>query len=294
MAIFYPRKQTVIIFIICAAIIAGLIAYESTQRPNNTADESSLSAVTSPDSGLIDPAAASTTKNSNWQKQFLADGPSASIKMNSSATDPLTKDAPLSRTDVISHDLFTQYMQAHQAGLDNDPTVISGMADRLGNQISAAAIPVRYATRDIIIIPDSSNAAIFAYAKRTMHMLDSLPSANEAQIANDALSSGDLSGLKDLDPIIASYQSIISSLKSEEVPQKLANDHLNLMNGISISLFNAQALRKVDTDPVQALGALDIYMQGLQQISDALQGLQNSFDAAKIVFVEPINTTNKP
>jgi len=42
------------------------------------------------------------------------------------------------------------------------------------------------------------------------------------------------------------------------------------------------------------LGALDIYMQGLQQISDALQGLQNSFDAAKIVFVEPINTTNKP
>ncbi|MCX6719136.1 MAG: hypothetical protein NTZ38_02045, partial [Candidatus Taylorbacteria bacterium] len=124
-------------------------------------------------------------------------------------------------------------------------------------------------------------------------ILKDLPTQDAAQIANDTLSAGQSSSLSEIDPIIAAYQGILISLKSLPVPQKLAQNHLNLLNGIATTLSNDQALRKVDADPVQGLSALSLYVSGLQQISTAVSGLQSGFDSANVVLTVAASTNNK-
>ncbi|MCX6718828.1 MAG: hypothetical protein NTZ38_00390, partial [Candidatus Taylorbacteria bacterium] len=150
MAIFYPRKQTVLIFIVCIGIIVALIAYKDAQNPQDIGTEAtSMSLRIQSDNDRSDMLATTSPTSIDWQKQFLAGGPTAAIKLNSKPGTSQVKDAPLTLTDRISQDLFAQFMTAHQAGLDSDPDVINGISQRFIDHVSQAATPVQYTLRDI-------------------------------------------------------------------------------------------------------------------------------------------------
>ncbi len=284
----YPRLQTVIIFIVCVIAVAFFYAYA---RENNggqtaqaTADNIQLTGNDNASSANANPT--DIPVNSDWQKQFLASGSGSNVAYKSSGTAAKTKTPVQTLTDKVSQDFFTQVWQIHQAGLDSDTGTLDTVSSNFADQVAAAAAPTVYSAKDMKISADESSGAIALYAKNLMMALKKIPTGDAATIANDALSGSNSSSLKNIDPIVVGYKQVLASLRAIPVPQSFSGYHLNITNAISTLLFNAAALRKADVDPVRGLGAISIYIQGMQQLSSALDDLQNGFTAAGIVFAD--------
>jgi hypothetical protein len=71
------------------------------------------------------------------------------------------------------------------------------------------------------------------------------------------------------------------------VPQILAQSHLDLINGLSSQVFNAQALRNSDKDPLTGLAAIGMEIKSLQVIANSMAKMQRIFTEQGIVFVLP-------
>jgi hypothetical protein len=93
--------------------------------------------------------------------------------------------------------------------------------------------------------------------------------------------------LKKIDPIIAGYKTAKTRLLATVVPDTLALPHLDLINGISMQIFNAESLRNSDKDPLTALAAVSLEVKSLETIAVAIRKMQNSFVLSGITFVLP-------
>lgn len=276
----YPRRQTFLIFLICAIIVAGFAVYVHVSKIALENKVSYADATTA----TVGDTASIVAANSDWQKQFFSEGTSKPIELKSGEKKLAASTKPKTLTDEISQDLFTQFWQIHKAGLQSDDKVLSSFSDRFASQVAAAAAPNLYTVNDIRIAATANPSAVSAYAKQVTNLLKSVPISDAAIIANNALQENGKSSLAEIDPIIKSYRSILTSLKAMSVPPSLASQHLNLINAVSTILFNAEALRRADVDPVRGLAALSIYVQGLQMFSDSLADLENGLKVSGIVF----------
>lgn len=269
MAILYPHKQTVIIFIVCVVVVGAVTWYSHglniTQIQNQKGTNTTASA-------NIDQI--STTDVSNdWQKQFFGSATS-SVKLSAKKPANTTAETPLSFTDQLGRDYFSQYMMAMQAGLDSDPNVTNSINNRFIERVANAANPTIYSMKDIYLISDKNIEVITNYKKNLTYTLQNMPSDDAATIANDAFNNGDMESLSKIDRIVNGYEAVAMSLRTMPVPQSVAQYHLDLLNGISITLYNAKSLRNVEKDPVQGLAAVGIYIVGLENISTALNNIQ--------------------
>ncbi len=81
-----------------------------------------------------------------------------------------------------------------------------------------------------------------------------------------------MTGLKDIDPIIKKYELALKTLVTASVPQALVSYDLDIVNGLSVQLYNAQAMRLVDVDPIRGLAAISQETPARTAINDgALQ-----------------------
>lgn len=278
----YPHKQTVIVFIVCAIVItAALYSMPARNNPDSTGIQATASGDIKADLTVDSGTSATIANNDDWKKQFF-DGAAVShaTAANNSAAPVET---PLTLTDKIGRDFFTQYVRIKQAGLDGDATAVSNVANDLSGSLSDSLKPAVYVMADIKAISDSS-AAANAYAKDLALALKYMPAADAAEIANSAFDKGDMNLLKGIDPIIVSYQNLRTALVAMSAPQSVSQYHLNLVNGVSKVLFNAQALRKLEVDPAQSLAALSVYLTAFQSMSNSLNNIQSYFNLNGVRF----------
>lgn len=277
----YPRSQTISIFIVSVIVVGAFAvmvkAKNSTGNINFGASNKPLSVKSESQpiiaGGIVD----------NWQEQFFGkDKNTLDIKQPQQNNPSAPKTETL--TDKFGKDLFLQYWQIHQAGLENDQNTLNNVVSRFSDQVAAAAEPTTYLDADINISADTNSDAVLAYAKSLMNILSKIPTEDTATIANQALSNDDASILKKIDPIIKTYDTMVSGLKTIKVPLNMRTYHLAILNAISIMLFNAKSLRNVNTDPVKGLAAISLYVQGMQQFSNALGDIANAFTASGIIF----------
>lgn len=278
MAKFYPRKQTVIIFIVCIVVVGAMIWYSYGQKTSQMQDEQGISITTSVNTDRV----STSTVSTDWQKQFFGSATS-SVKLSAKKIDAATE-TPLTFTDRLSRDYFAQYMMAKKAGLEEDAEVINSINNRFIGRIADMTNPTIYFMKDIRVAPDFDNNQIAEYAKNLMGIMKNLPTEDAAIITNNAFDQGDMSLLEQIDPIIAKYESIVGELKTLPVPESTSQYHLDLLNGLSVTLYNAKSLRNVEKDPTQGLAAVGIYVTGLQNIITALNNIQNYFTSNGIVF----------
>ncbi len=287
----YPRMQTIMIFIVSVIVVGGFYVYANPKSAQNaiqygSQNEARDGKVSSGNSSVsIGNDSPKQIADTGWQKQFFTADSKGNIKYNQTSASGTPKPAPQTLTDKISQDLFTQVWQIHQAGLDTDNAALGNVTSNFADQVAAAAAPTMYSAKDMKAIPDAGNSAIATYATNIMTVLKTIPLADAATIANNALSNNSGS-LKEIDPIISSYQAILNKLKAMNVPSTFLSYHLNIVNAMSTLLFNAQSLRKADIDPVRGLAAVSIYIQGMQQPSSALDDLSSGFTSAGIVFAD--------
>ena len=278
MAKLYPRKQTVIIFIVCIVVVGAMLWYSYGQKASRIQNEQGTAVTTS----INTDRNSTTTTSTDWQKQFFGSATN-SVKLSAKKTENII-DTPLTLTDQISRDYFAQYMMAKQAGLEENPDVINAINNRFVGRIADVTNPTIYFAKDIYIVLDSNQNQIAEYGKNLMGIMKNLPVEDAAIIANNAFDQGDMSILEQIDPIIAKYESIVNKLRVLPVPKSASQYHLDLLNGISITLYNAKSLRNVEKDPTQGLAAVGIYVSGLQNIMTALDNIQNYFTSNEIIF----------
>ncbi|MFA6601466.1 MAG: hypothetical protein WCT02_01205 [Candidatus Paceibacterota bacterium] len=287
MAKVYPRPQTLLIFVLCLVVVGATAFYMNGWTFKNRVAFDQKSSLNPISLGNQPPVNTST----DWQKQFYDNNSnSQAFKPVKSTTKVVQKEEPLTTTDQVGRNFFTKYVQLRQAGLTNDNTSVSAAVNQvIADGIASVPTPKTYTNKDILVVNENP-ITLKTYAEDLLNVLkSSMPVTNESEIALKAYEKGDMSALKEIDPIIASYKSGLNGLISTPVPQPLAIYHLDLINGLSMQIFNAQSLRRSDTDPVTGLAAINLEVKSLQAISTAVANMQNYFGSNGVNFVLPVS-----
>ena len=285
MPITHQSRQTLAISIICVLVVvaAAIFAYGFSGSKESTNDLAVNVA-----------SSATPVKNStstDWQKSFF-EVSSSSKSYNVSTASTLnasgSSTGPITNTDALGRNFLVAYSKIHQAGLQTDADTINTVAEQLAsNSLSTMPAPKNYYSSDIVTVKDSYTT-IGNYALSLTSILNnSMPAQNEAVIASNALDKGDMTMLQQIDPVIATYKKTINSLLATPVPQSAIQYHMDLVNGFSMELSNATALRNIDNDPLQSLNAIGQEVPALQRINTALANLQKYFNTSNVTFTAP-------
>ncbi|MEI6396547.1 MAG: hypothetical protein WCO48_00515 [Candidatus Taylorbacteria bacterium] len=285
MPIIPKSRQTIVVSVICLLIVVATLVIVYGFPGNNPANNGVVADATA------SLASQNMSTSTDWQKSFYeVSGTStkpygadlAATTNSGSSTEILTN------TDILGRNFLTVYSQMHQAGIESDSQTVSTVANKLAsNSLAGVGSPNIYYGNDIKIVADSS-ANAGTYAKSLSVILSgSIPSENEAVIADNAFQKNDMTILKKIDPVIAGYNKTIKSLLATPVPQSASQYHIDLVNGFSMQVYNATALRHVDSDPVLSLAAIGQVIPALQRISTALVNLQRYFNTSGVTFIAP-------
>lgn len=280
----YPRKQTLFIFFICLILVFGtsvlVNGWPSTKKQVSYNNFSEKTIVVAND-------AVADTSEQEWQKNFFND-----TQVNTKGAKDVQQakvSEKLTPTDLFGRNFFTKYTELRQSGLSDNANAIESVANELINQslggIKGANL---YTLKDINTTYKSDIETTKKYAEDLMLVLSKwMPAVNEVEIVTNALESGDMDLLKQIDPIIVGYKNAVNKLKAMTVPDVLALPHLDLINGISMQIFNAESLRNADKDPLTSLAAVSMEVKSLETIANAIGRMQTIFANTGITFVTP-------
>ncbi len=284
MAKYYPRSQTFITFIVSGFFVIGTyIAING--LPSSSKQVSFKNESVKP---IINVKEDTSFKEEPWQKEFFDQKQQKVDTKKATDISKSNQNQKLTATEVFSRNFFTKYAELRQSGLNNNASAVESVTNQLINEsldkMDGAKV---YDLKDIKINPNANDAqSIKNYAETLMSILSKwMPDKNEAEIVTSALETDNMELLKDIDPIISGYQKTLNSLKSLTVPETLALPHLNLINGVSMQIYNAKVIRNIEKDPLPALNGIRHELDSIQKVSSAVDDMKTIFDQYGLVFI---------
>lgn len=261
-----PNTKNVLMILIAILLVGGaFLVAEYRNKQVELVNNEAVIISTTTYTGFIE-------NTEDWKKILIATDKSAS----STLKDLTKNNEVLTPTDILARDFFARYMELKQLGTSKDP---ESQADLVKNALSNVVLeqPKLYTTNDKILTKaDISKEAVKQYGNEigNIFLKNRTGSRNEAIIARDALQKGDPELLKELDPIISSYQKMLNSFIKVVVPQSLLNAHLNLINSMNSALFIVTQLRKSGADPLSGVQATARYQATVKQMHDSLAAIR--------------------
>jgi hypothetical protein len=231
-------------------------------------------------------ATSTAIANNDWQKVLVGTNPAAAKQKSLGGETTLTQSQPLTETDLIGQALVAQYLQLGQSGTAINSNSINAAVSQVLNNPNIITPAKTYTFADIKIGKDDGINATLTYGT----VLGSLFNNNNAQgndeavYARDGVEQNDPTILAKIDPIIAAYKNILNGLLAMTAPPTLAKIHLDMVNAMSERLSTAELLRKINTDPAAGVRGAGQYINGLNDLSDAFQELQQYFGTRGINF----------
>ncbi len=272
MAFSYPRKQTVIIFIV-SAVAVGATAYHvlGTRLALSSA-------------GKIDVVAISTTPpnpviagTDNWKEQFVS---ASSIEKASAKNKPV---AEPTLTENFGSDFFMTYLGLKQSGqTGNTALAASNFENVVSNAFNSTQAPT-YKQANLRVVADSTPGVMENWKEGIVRALNLYTwTSNEGMILRDSVDNEDPELLKNIDPIVAGYTKIIATLLATPTPSSAQSTMLDLVNAFAQLKFSAQSFRAMGTDPVKSMTAINTYTVGTQKLMSALARSGDIMDGAGI------------
>jgi len=291
MSVFYPRKQTVVIAVICIIAVIAVAYYTRKNAPAASARQAILednAVAVLPASDGIGRSANGTASSTgtDWRKQFTDASASNAYKISSGNANPSEKAAPLTMTDQLGQELFTSYVNLKQANLLGNSDAVNQTASDLVTASVGSVQPKSYTEKDIAVIPASDEKTLSNFAssvEQAVELYDATES--ESSIMSEYLKNNDPSMLKRIDPIIANYKAIIAGLLSIPTPQSMSSYEIDLINSVSSLEFSAEALRATDADIVRGIAGVSAHVSGVDQLTNALLAMQSALDQQGVSFV---------
>ncbi|MDE1940694.1 MAG: hypothetical protein KGI66_01095 [Patescibacteria group bacterium] len=277
MAMFYPRKQTVITFVVCAvAVVAAKYYVSSADQPADSARLQALAAsATDTEAAIID-----SPEFADWQASFGTTTVKKPAAGSSSSPETLT------RTDKFSRDFFTRYMELKQAGLLNNQDIVNQATNDVITADVNPTPPKVYTLSDLKISSSADAASLQSFSSAVASVIESYRVAkNEQSILTDFFASNDPSSLKSLAPVIATYKRMIASLLAIRTPRSVSAQQLEIINALSAMEAAATDLQALGSDTIRGLAGISAHtaavtamITALTDMHSALTGLGASFD----------------
>jgi hypothetical protein len=237
------RFKNIFVLLICILVIFLTLLY--TKNTQNSYPKATVSVYNTKTPQEI-------ITNSDWRKDFLT-GSVTTNKADQNSSKSTNVEKPLTLTDKLGREFFTKYVELKQQNLaDDQKNIASAMEQTLANALSDIPQIKKYTLKQLIISNKNDKESIKSYANSIgLVFIELWPTTDPAQIANEALESGDMKLLKNIEPLITSYDKIVKRLLITPVPKILASDHLDILNSASSLLNISQGLRSVETDPTK-------------------------------------------
>ena len=197
-------------------------------------------------------------------------------------------DEPLTKTDIIARDLFGRYAEARQSGGTLDQPTEQQIISAVLSRRDLVSDPRSYGSTDLKIVGTADTEGLRAYGNAVGAFIKkySVNGESEFAIFERAVADETPDELKKLDPIIASYESMIASMQTAAVPQNAAIVHLSLLNSMSAVLFSIKNMRDVYKDPASALLSLDRYLHYAGGLGQSLKDAHDFFGSKGIFFTK--------
>jgi len=196
--------------------------------------------------------------------------------------------AKLSQTDQLARTFFSQYIASKSASgatLNNSNKQI--ILDTAISKIETPAIKKYYAT-DIKITDNLSTTSLKEYGNKlgqaffTGTAVEKV--ANELDTITKAAETQDEKVLDDLDPIIESYNNTITKILMISVPRDATFIHLKFLNDLLSLKTSLEEIKKMFSDPVQAISGMERYKTSTANIKADLTKIKSYFSEKKIIF----------
>lgn len=196
-------------------------------------------------------------------------------------------DQDLTPTDKLARNFFARYMELSQAGLGDDKQSQMELISSVIENGVVLSKPKTYNVTHFSISPADGPDAIKNYGNIvggifTKHNNPNFPS--EVIVAKDSIEQDDPQILTKIDPIIVAYKNIVTDLLKVPVPQSMARTHLTLVNSMSILLFSAESLRKIDVDALSGVQGTSVWLGGAQNLNASFNAIKDSLKANKVVY----------
>jgi len=174
--------------------------------------------------------------------------------------------------------------QANQSGVDTSNGLDQNTSDQIVSGVLSSGAyttnqTVVYTAKNLNIQSNSNETIVINYfeviLKNFQQMSNrSKQNGSEIDIINNAILNQDQNEIAKLDPIIQSYQTLLSAMLKAPVPAEVTSLHLEFVNSISKVLSDLQAIRGSFIDPVKSLAALSTYKQDYTDMGSAIQKLE--------------------
>lgn len=267
-------------FVVGFAIVALTYTINSLSRPMTIpSNVQSAAATKAPMRVFVETQDKDNNGLEDWQEEFVKSSP---IIISSSSDDYVLPDTLTGQVGINFFQGFVSSKAAEGMGRSKEQVI----ADTI-ESVKPYGSDKIFTVSDITISKDSSPEALRTYANAAAEaiMVNSVPGIeNELLLLREVLSTQDAGKLEDLKTLAKVYRGTFNDTLKIPVPQKLAKEHLDLINVYNALANDIDAMTKSTEDPMLSLVRIKRYSQDVEGLSLALKNLYTSLEPYASVF----------
>jgi hypothetical protein len=208
-----------------------------------------------------------------------------------------TDSEQLNATDAIARSLFSKLIQAKQlsslSGLSSDNSqpldsnTQQALIQEMATEQNQIIKPTVHIASEFYVDNQETSDSIDTYGNilGSVILADGAHnSKSEIELFNNAVLDNSQTEITQLDPIIASYKSIIADSMRVEVPASAMQAHLDYVNSLEEVLSSIKGMRLYFTDPASAFAGLQVYQKSVTDLHSAIQELGGYFNRKGIIY----------
>ncbi|MDP3763913.1 MAG: hypothetical protein Q8Q92_04750 [bacterium] len=216
-------------------------------------------------------------------KQFSSEDTSLEDFFNTNAQFSTASTTPLSQTDLVARQLFSDYIELTSKGKPSSEK-LNSLAGKYAESILSATPPIRVEGHQIIILPNSEEN-LSRYGQSVAAIRDKYKNLIERQFREG--DTGDINSPTFKTFISAAgklYMASANELLVVGAPASLAENHKALVNNYFGSALAMEALANATVDPVSAYAAMNTQAKNTAEEADLFLNIQMTMIANGIIF----------
>lgn len=204
--------------------------------------------------------------------------------MGGSTTPSTVSTAELSETDILSRQIFSEYISLKSKNNVN-PNSINALASKYAEAIVKTDIPVEKVTLNQLTILPDSQTSLSNYGTAITNIR-----AKYKNLAADAYTGSDVTDItgqafsKFMGEVGKLYKASANELLLVGVPKSLSENHLSIINNYLESAEALKFISNTSKDPARAYAGLNVYSKNSDAELKLFSQIQTTLTASGIIF----------
>jgi hypothetical protein len=268
--------------LVLGAVILNNLSSNLTPVTARIPEVAKASAITIPERTFVPVTDSNDDGVEDWREEFIIQAP-IELPPGTSST---TFEMPTTVTDQVGLQVFQSFLQTKAGGGQFNQTSAETIS-KTASKVSGLAVDTLYTASDIITVP-TDPIAIRRYGNTMGQSLitHNVTSDGELEIMMAAIQSNDAEKLKELQPLALMYQKLRDDALNTPVPERFAEDHLNLINAYHTLYRDITDFQLIFNDPLVALLRIKRYQDDATALAIILNTMYRNAAPFASLFTE--------